>query len=187
MSKHHLTELEVSNLVKATVNDLIQCLNPWTLSHLKMLNVSNSTFVDSQKHTIVVALSKLRNLTSLNVSGTEFNKTSLDMIMDDLPLLENLDISNTKVRDISALVKAKDGLKRLSIAELRLQGSSSSHIEVLVQLGELMHLDISDSDKTDNHPFQALVPHSKWNVSEFLVRCISSPPDPVLTFCWRKG
>ena len=52
LSKHHLTELEVSNLVKATVNDLIQCLNPWTLSHLKMLNVSNSTFVDSQKHTI---------------------------------------------------------------------------------------------------------------------------------------
>ena len=101
------------------------------------------------------------------------------MIMDDLPLLENLDISNTKVRDISALVKAKDRLKRLSIAELRLQGSSSSHIEVLVQLGELMHLDISDSDKTDNHPFQALVPHSKWNVSEFLVRCISSPPVPV--------
>merc|ERR1712223_2344572 len=137
LSYHNLTGLEVSNLVKATVNDLIQCLNPWTLESLKSLNVSNSTFVDAKKNTIVVALSKLRNLTSLNVSGTEFNRTSLEMIMDDSPMLEKLDISNTKVRDISSLLKAKDRLKSLSIAELKLVpqgGTPSDHIEILAQL-----------------------------------------------------
>ena len=36
LSYHNLTDLEVSNLVKATVNDLIQCLNPWTLENLKV-------------------------------------------------------------------------------------------------------------------------------------------------------
>ena len=36
LSCHNLTDLEISNLVKATVNDLIQSLNPWTLEHLKV-------------------------------------------------------------------------------------------------------------------------------------------------------
>ena len=79
---HNITDLEVSNLVQATINDLIGGLNPWTLENLKTLNVFNSTFVDGQKHTIVVALTQLRNLASLNVSGTEFNKSSLEMIME---------------------------------------------------------------------------------------------------------
>ena len=74
-----------------------------TVEELKVLNVSNSTFVDANKHAIVVGISKLKNLSSLNVSGTEFNKTNLDMVIDDLPYLENLDISNTKVKDISGM------------------------------------------------------------------------------------
>ena len=56
------------------------------------------------------------------------------MIMDDLPMLEKLDVSNTKVRDISSLLKAKDRLKSLSIAELKLVprgGTPSDHIEIL--------------------------------------------------------
>ena len=36
LSYHNLTDLEISNLVKATVNDLIQSLNPWTLENLKV-------------------------------------------------------------------------------------------------------------------------------------------------------
>ena len=180
---HNLKDLEVSNMVKATVNDLIQCLNPWTLSNLKSLNVSNSTFVDNQKQTIVVALTKLRNLSSLNVSGTEFNTTSLDMILEDLPMLESLDISNTKVRDISALVKAKDRLKSLSVADLKLSrtGSGNAHpaedIEVLAQLQNLKHLDISEcNDNQDESLFEATVSNS-LNMSDFLVYCLKALPN----------
>jgi len=174
LSYHNLTDLEISNLVKATVNDLIQSLNPWTLENLKTLNVSNSTFVDAKKNTIVVALSKLRNLSSLNVSGTEFNRTSLEMIMDDLPMLENLDISNTKVRDISSLLKAKNRLKSLSIAELKLApcgGSPSEHIEILAQLENLRHLDISDKIDNQNDLFETTIPNAKLRLSDFLEHC----------------
>ena len=34
----------------------------------------------------------------LNVSNTEFNKNNLDLVVEDLPLLDTLDISQTKVR-----------------------------------------------------------------------------------------
>ena len=178
---HNLQELQISNLVKATVNDLIESLNDWTCDNLKLLNVSNSTFVDAQKHTVVVALSKLQNLTSLNVSGTEFNKNSLEMVMDDLKKLEQLDISNTKVREITALLKAKDRLKSLSIAELRLSGTPSAHIDVLSQLSELRHLDISDNTAPHPHDelLETLVPNIKLNVSDFLVQCRLALPNLV--------
>ena len=45
----------------------------------------------------MVPMSRLKSVTTLIVSGTEFNRTSLDMVVDDLPLLERIDISCTKV------------------------------------------------------------------------------------------
>ena len=44
LSYHNLIDLEISNLVKATVNDLIQSLNPWTLENLKVINVTFSFY-----------------------------------------------------------------------------------------------------------------------------------------------
>ena len=122
---HKIVELETLGLTKATVTDLIRysdkivcskyflsvlkiflfirlnifrsCLGEWSLQNLRLLNVSNSTFMDSNKFCVVVALAKLRNLQVLNVSNTEFSKTSLDLVVEDLPLLDTLDISQTKV------------------------------------------------------------------------------------------
>ena len=68
-----------------------------SLQNLRLLNVSNSTFMDSNKFCVVVALAKLRNLQVLNVSNTEFSKNSLELVVEDLPLLDTLDISQTKV------------------------------------------------------------------------------------------
>ena len=74
---HKIIELEALGLTHATVTDLIGCLGEWSLMNLRILNVTNSTFMDSNKHCVVVALSKLKNLQVLNVANTEFNKTSL--------------------------------------------------------------------------------------------------------------
>jgi Zyg-11 family protein len=74
---HKIIELEALGLCRATVTDLISCLGEWSLQNLRLLNVTNSTFMDSNKHCVVVALSKLKNLQVLNVANTEFNKTSL--------------------------------------------------------------------------------------------------------------
>ena len=62
MCGHKIQELEALGMKKATVTDLISCLGEWSLDNLKMLNVSNSTFMDTNKFCILVALSKLRNL-----------------------------------------------------------------------------------------------------------------------------
>ncbi len=78
---HKIIELEALGLSRATVTDLIGCLGEWSLQNLRLLNVTKSTFMDSNKHCVVVALSKLKNLQVLNVANTEFNKTSLVSIV----------------------------------------------------------------------------------------------------------
>lgn len=165
---HKIVELEAIGLSKATVTELIGCLGEWTLQNMRTLNVANSTFVDQNKYTIVVALSKLRSLQSLNVSGTEFNRANLELVVEDLPQLESLDIGCTKVADITALRKCKDRLKSLSLYGLKLPSTSSeSVVAVLWELSELRHLDVSE-DRED-HPFDILSPNSgKLNVTELL-------------------
>jgi Zyg-11 family protein len=120
LKTHRISELEITGLKQVTVNDVIGCLGEWTLSNLKILNVSNNTFLNNSKFCVVVALSKLRSLHTLNVSCTEFNKHGLDIITEDLPCLENLDISCTPISDISALRKCKERLKSLSLYNLQL-------------------------------------------------------------------
>jgi Zyg-11 family protein len=56
------------------------------LSHLKSLNVTHSTFMNSTNFIVVISLTKLQNLQSLNVSHTEFNNHGLEIIATDLPL-----------------------------------------------------------------------------------------------------
>ena len=68
---------------------------------------------------VVIGLSKLRSLRTLNVAETEMNKHGLEILIEDLPLLENLDISSTLVDDLSPLKKCKDRLKSLSMYNLK--------------------------------------------------------------------
>ena len=89
--------------------------------------------MDSNKFCVVVALAKLRNLQALNVSNTAFSKTSLDLVVEDLPLLETLDISQTKVNDITPLRKCKDRLKSLSLYGCKLPASTSDSVVSISQ------------------------------------------------------
>ena len=84
--------------------------------------------MDSNKFCVVVALSKLRNLQVLNVSNTEFSRTSLELVVEDLPLLDTLDISQTKVNDISPLIKCKERLKYLSLYGCKLPANTSDSV-----------------------------------------------------------
>merc|ERR1719193_1549766 len=131
--------------------------------------------MDSNKYCVVVALAKLRNLQVLNVSNTEFSKASLDLVVEDLPLLETLDISQTKVNDITPLRKCKDRLKSLSLYGCKLPASTSdSVVSVLGDLTELVHLDISD-DKDDHPPFDILAPGAKFKISTLLQKINTLP------------
>lgn len=167
---HKIVELEAMGLTKATVTDLVSCLGEWSLHNLRLLNVSNSTFMDSNKFCVVVALSKLKNLQVLNVSNTEFNKTSLELVVEDLPLLDTLDLGGSKVTDISALRKCRGRLRSLSLYGCKLPAASTDAvISVLGDLTELRNLDISD-DKEDHAPFDLLAPGARFRVASLLQR-----------------
>ena len=168
LKPHKIVDLESSGLKQITVNDLIGCLGEWTLSNLRSLNVSNSTFMNSAKFCVVVSLSKLKNLKSLNVSYTEFNKHGLDIIAEDLTSLTDLDISGTPVNDLTPLRKCKSRLKSLTMYNLR-----SSHcdniVTILSELTNLCHLDVSDD--TSVQPFVSLqIMLVKFKVADLLTR-----------------
>lgn len=144
LRQHKIVELEAVGLKQVTVNDLIGCLGEWSLSNLRTLNVMNSTlFNNVAEFCVVVALSKLRNLRSLNVSHTEFNKNGLAIIAEDLPMLESLDISCTSINDLSPLRKCKDRLKSLLMYNLRAM-LNRDVVSVLCDLKHLQQLDVSD-------------------------------------------
>ncbi|XP_054290704.1 protein zyg-11 homolog B-like [Macrosteles quadrilineatus] len=150
---HKITDLETQGL-KVTVNDLIGCLGEWTLQNLRSLNVAHSAFMDGPKYCVVVALAKLQALQTLNVSNTDFNRHGLEIVASDLPQLENLDISNTRVDDITPLKKLKHRLKSLAMYNLKYILVASKE-EVVAEMTELQTLDMSED--RDNHPFEMFV------------------------------
>ncbi|XP_031826314.1 protein zyg-11 homolog B [Nomia melanderi] len=166
LKQHKVQELVVNGL-KITVNDLISCLGDWSLQNLRSLSIAKGSFMDCSRYCVAVTLSKLKSLNSLNVSGTEFNKHGLEIVVDDLPLLENLDISCTKVNDITPLKKCKNRLKTLYMYNLKIK-ESANLISVLLELNELRNLDISD--EKDMHSVISVLPAhpAKPKVTDFL-------------------
>ncbi|KAI4486618.1 hypothetical protein M0804_005988 [Polistes exclamans] len=169
LKQHKIVDLVVNGL-KVTVNDLISCLSDWSLQNLRSLSVAKGSFMDCSRYCVVVTLSKLRALHTLNVSGTEFNKHGLEIVVEDLPLLENLDISCTRVDDITPLRKCKDRLKTLTMYNIKISGCGNL-IPVLLELNELRNLDISD--EKDTYAFEMFAP-KKQKIGDFLkaVHCM---------------
>ena len=71
---HRVKELSAHGMTQATVTELLRCLSFETTNTLRLLNVAHSTFVDKQRNTVMVALSRLQSLVTLNVSWSEFNR-----------------------------------------------------------------------------------------------------------------
>jgi hypothetical protein len=147
---------------------------------MKTLNVSNSLLMlPNRQTTLVYQLTKLKGLTSLNVSGTGFNATSLEIIVESLCNLENLDISCTKVGDISCLTKLKHIIRKLNLYGLTFAPNSevlSRAIQVLSEMKELRYLDISD-EKDIQHPFEMLNPNQgKIPAVQFLSHSMKNLP-----------
>lgn len=63
----------------------------------------------------MVKLTNLKNVRSLNVAYTELNQTMFELICDDLKLLEQLDISGTKIIDLRPLTQLSSKLTSLSV------------------------------------------------------------------------
>ncbi|KAL3887174.1 hypothetical protein ACJMK2_027124 [Sinanodonta woodiana] len=150
LKTQQIVQLEVSGLGNVTVNDVIGSLGQWTLNNLKTLHVSNLKFINTPNKMGVgsylntadldVNIGSLRSLKYLDVSNTELNACGLNIIAKQLPCLEVLNISCTRINDISPLRICRDRLKCLSMYDLKI-GSDS--IPVLTRLTGLVHLDVS--------------------------------------------
>ena len=116
---------------------------------------------------MIVGLAKLQQLQVLDVSHTEFNYHGLEIVAEDLPCLHSLNISATRVRDISPLKKCKNRLKWLSMYNLRsVSGGCQEFVPILCELKNLVHLDISDDRE---NPLDMLTPLQD-STSELLQR-----------------
>jgi hypothetical protein len=98
------------------------------------------------------------------------------MVVDDLLNLEELNISMTKVNDISCLSKAKNRLKALSMYGLRLSSAQACEaaVEVLSDMKQLLHLDISD-EHDGNHPLDVIAPGARIKTEDLLRKQNSTP------------
>lgn len=170
LKQQKIVDLVVNGL-NITVNDLINCLGDWSIQNLRSLSVAKGSFMDCSRYCVVVTLSKLRALHILNVSETEFNKHGLEIVVEDLPLLESLNISCTKVDDITPLKKCKNRLKTLNMYNLKINDSANL-ISVLLELNELRNLDISD--EKDMHALNCVLGPAKPKITDFLkaVHCM---------------
>ncbi|XP_076622676.1 protein zyg-11 homolog B isoform X3 [Colletes latitarsis] len=159
--KQHKVEVLVVNGLKITVNDLISCLGDWSLQNLRLLSVAKGSFMDCSRYCVVVTLSKLRALSTLNVSGTEFNKHGLEIVVEDLPLLESLDISCTNVDDVTPLKKCKNRLKSLRPAKPKI-GDFLKAVHCMPYLSNLDLSVKSDIDSKDLKEFIKAHQHLKF-------------------------
>ena len=57
------------------MEDLVQCLNEWTLKNLQRLHVARISFIDVDQS--LFSFKTFTNLRSLDVSFTEFNEEGL--------------------------------------------------------------------------------------------------------------
>lgn len=171
LKQHHIVDLE-ANQLKVTVSDLISSLSEWTIENLRSLSVSDCTFVDNSKMAVMVSLSKLKNLRTLNVSYTEFNNHGLEIIVEDLRHLECLDLSETRVSEISPLRKCRNRLRALIMHNLKI---SDAAIPVILDLHRLKHLDVSRNSNVSSRFHQVhvlldnITPQLSLSINELLL------------------
>ncbi|VEL33476.1 unnamed protein product [Protopolystoma xenopodis] len=144
-----LLNLSATNLERVNLNTIIGCLGEWTVRNLKSLNISGTSVLCETNLPIVVPLGRFKSLHILNVSRTEFTTQCLQIVVNDLPNLRHLNVSRTRVVDISALVLIADRLTGLIMHRLDL--SEPQHVDNLlsniIKLHELRHLDASDKPR----------------------------------------
>ncbi|KAK3578394.1 hypothetical protein CHS0354_025488 [Potamilus streckersoni] len=184
-----ISELEITGLRNVTVNDVLGSLGTWTLRNLKTLHMSKlKSLRDGVPNClnttdVAVNISCLRRLKCLNVSNTQLNLNGLEIIAEELPCLEILDISDTSIHDISPLRKCKDRLKYLSLYQLKIY---TDIVPVLSELSELVYLDVS-YDWNSNIETRINFDRFKFKVSNLLRRTQCLPNLSSLDISGNEG
>ncbi|XP_024201597.1 protein zyg-11 homolog A isoform X4 [Pan troglodytes] len=142
--RHKLIELNATAVhADLPVPDIISglCSNRWIQQNLQCLLLDSTSIPQNSR---LLFFSQLTGLRILSVFNVCFHTEDLADV-SQLPRLESLDISNTLVTDISALLTCKDRLKSLTMHYLKCLAMTKPQIlAVIRELKCLLHLDISD-------------------------------------------
>ncbi|XP_023579934.1 protein zyg-11 homolog A isoform X3 [Octodon degus] len=140
---HKLLEVDATGVdSELSVPDIIHglCSSSWIQQNLRCLLLDSASV---PLNSGLLAFGQLVGLRTLNVSNICFHSEDLADV-SQLPSLENLDISNTQITTISALLTCKDRLKSLTMHYLKCLAMTKSQIfAVIKELKCLRHLDIS--------------------------------------------
>ncbi|KAM4641078.1 protein zyg-11 homolog B isoform 2-T2 [Discoglossus pictus] len=142
---HKLVDLDATGVnADITITDIISGLSgsKWIRENLQCLVLNSLTL--SLEDPYERCFNQLSGLRILSITNVLFYNEDLADVAS-LPRLESLDISNTSVTDISALVACKDRLKSLTMHHLKcLKMTTTQLLDVIRVLEHLNHLDISD-------------------------------------------
>lgn len=145
---HKLVELDAAGMnADVTIADIVSGLgsNKWIRQNLQCLVLDSLTL--SLTNPCKGCFKQLSGLRVLSITNVLFHNEDLVEVAS-LPRLESLDISNTSVTDITALLACKDRLKSLSMHYLKyLSMSTQQVLDILRELKYLNHLDISDDQQ----------------------------------------
>ncbi|XP_028641592.1 protein zyg-11 homolog A [Grammomys surdaster] len=141
---HRLIEVDATSVdSELLAPDIIHALqsSAWIQKNLKSLTLDS---VSVPQNSGLLALSQFTGLHTLSVANVSFCNEDL-VSVSQLPNLESLDISNTVITDISALLSCKNRLRSLTMHYLKYLAMNKPQIlAVIRQLKCLLHLDISD-------------------------------------------
>uniref|UniRef100_A0A8C5JWP1 Zyg-ll family member B, cell cycle regulator n=1 Tax=Jaculus jaculus TaxID=51337 RepID=A0A8C5JWP1_JACJA len=142
---HKLVELDATGVnADITITDIISGLgsNKWIQQNLQCLVLNSLTL--SLEDPYERCFRQLSGLRALSITNVLFYNEDLAEVAS-LPRLESLDISNTSVTDITALLACKERLKSLTMHHLKcLKMTTTQILDVVRELRLLSHLDISD-------------------------------------------
>ncbi|NP_001161408.2 protein zyg-11 homolog A [Mus musculus] len=141
---HKLIEVNATSVdSELLAPDIIHALqsSAWIQKNLQCLVLDS---VSIPPNSGLVALSHFTGLHTLSVANVSFCNEDL-VSVSQLPNLGSLDISNTLVTNISALLSCKNRLRSLTMHYLKCLAMNSPQVlAVIRQLKCLLHLDISD-------------------------------------------
>ncbi|VDP80840.1 unnamed protein product [Schistosoma mattheei] len=170
LKEFRLYSLSAMNLTKVNLNTIISCLGEWTVQNLMCLNISGTSILCETHLPILVALGRFKNLSVLNASRTELNTQSLQIIADDLLNLRYLNISRTRVTDITPLLNIRDRLNGLIMHRLQLETTEdmAKLLYTVVELNQLRILDVSDKPRNTVGRYDAVDKFCSPEVLPFL-------------------
>ncbi|KAM5247773.1 protein zyg-11 homolog A [Ctenodactylus gundi] len=142
---HKLIEVDVTAVhFDLSVPEIIHglCSSSWIKQNLRCLLLDSANVPQTSRYLSFDQFTALHTLSVFSV----FSFSSEDLASAcQLRRLENLDISNTRVTDISALLVCKDRLKSLKMHYLKYLTMTKPQVVAIIQeLKCLLHLDISD-------------------------------------------